>query len=76
MCKLGKKGMEYYPEIFHGLQYTKTSDICTFRIIINEFISSEGISYSNIPHDYTLTIKVCKGLRPNILNMHQNYLQI
>ncbi|PKY51574.1 hypothetical protein RhiirA4_468701 [Rhizophagus irregularis] len=31
----------------------------------NEYISEET-PYNNIPHNHALTIKICKGLRPNI----------
>ncbi|EXX74633.1 Ste20p [Rhizophagus irregularis DAOM 197198w] len=53
------------PEVLRGYQYTKASDIYSFGIIINEYISEE-IPYNNIPHNHALTIKICKGLRPNI----------
>ncbi|UZO08359.1 uncharacterized protein OCT59_028616 [Rhizophagus irregularis] len=53
------------PEVLHGYQYTKASDIYSFGIIINEYISEET-PYNNISHDYSLAIKICKGLRPNI----------
>jgi serine/threonine protein kinase len=53
------------PEVLRGHQYTKASDIYSFGIIINEFISEET-PYNNIPHDHALAIKICKGLRPNI----------
>ncbi|CAB4381629.1 unnamed protein product [Rhizophagus irregularis] len=32
---------------------------------MNEYISEET-PYNNIPHDDTLAIEICKGLRPNI----------
>ncbi len=53
------------PEVLCGYQYTKASDIYSFGIIMNEFISEET-PYSNIPHDHALTIKICKGIRPKI----------
>ena len=53
------------PEVLCGYQYTKASDIYSFGIIMNEFISEET-PYSNIPHDHVLTIKICKGIRPKI----------
>jgi serine/threonine protein kinase len=53
------------PEVLRGYQYTKASDIYSFGIIMNEYISEE-IPYNNNPHDHVLTIKICKGLRPNI----------
>ncbi|POG74657.1 kinase-like domain-containing protein [Rhizophagus irregularis DAOM 181602=DAOM 197198] len=53
------------PEVLRGYQYTKASDIYSFGIIMNEYISEET-PYNNIPHNSALTIKICKGLRPNI----------
>ncbi|UZO10138.1 uncharacterized protein OCT59_001736 [Rhizophagus irregularis] len=53
------------PEVLRGYQYTKASDIYSFGIMMNEYISEET-PYNNIPHDYALSIKICKGLRPNI----------
>src|SRR5438046_20306 len=53
------------PEVLRGYQYTKASDIYSFGIIMNEFISEET-PYSNISHDHVLAIKICKGLRPKI----------
>src|SRR5438034_8233878 len=53
------------PEVLCGYQYTKASDIYSFGIIMNEFISEET-PYSNIPHDHVLTINMCKGIRPKI----------
>ncbi|POG80477.1 kinase-like domain-containing protein [Rhizophagus irregularis DAOM 181602=DAOM 197198] len=53
------------PEVLRGYQYTKASDIYSFGIMMNEYISEET-PYNNIPHDHALAIKICKGLRPNI----------
>jgi serine/threonine protein kinase len=53
------------PEVLRGYQYTKAADIYSFGIIINEFLSEE-IPFNDIPHDYILAIKICKGLRPKI----------
>ncbi|RGB22028.1 kinase-like domain-containing protein [Rhizophagus diaphanus] len=53
------------PEILRGYQYTQASDIYSFGIIMNEYISEET-PYNNIPHNHALAIKICKGLRPNI----------
>jgi serine/threonine protein kinase len=53
------------PEVLRGYQYTKASDIYSFGIIMNEYISEET-PYNNIPHDHALAINICKGLRPNI----------
>ncbi|EXX60289.1 kinase-like domain-containing protein [Rhizophagus irregularis DAOM 181602=DAOM 197198] len=53
------------PEVLHGRQYTKAADIYSFGIIMNEFLSEE-IPFNDIPHDYILAVKICKGLRPVI----------
>ncbi|UZO10085.1 uncharacterized protein OCT59_001683 [Rhizophagus irregularis] len=53
------------PEVLRGYQYTKASDIYSFGIMMNEYISEET-PYSNVPHNHALSIKICKGLRPNI----------
>jgi len=53
------------PEVLRGHQYTKASDIYSFGIIMNEYLSEET-PYSNVPHNHALAIKICKGLRPKI----------
>ncbi|RGB26894.1 kinase-like domain-containing protein [Rhizophagus diaphanus] len=53
------------PEVLRGYQYIKASDIYSFGIMINEYISEET-PYNNVPHNHVLSIKICKGLRPNI----------
>ncbi|PKK69127.1 kinase-like protein [Rhizophagus irregularis] len=53
------------PEVLRGYQYTKASDIYSFGIMMNEYISEET-PYNNIPHNHALAIEICKGLRPNI----------
>ena len=53
------------PEVLRGYQYTKAADIYSFGIVMNEFMSEET-PYNNIPHDYILAVKICKGLRPKI----------
>ncbi|EXX52947.1 Cdc15p [Rhizophagus irregularis DAOM 197198w] len=54
------------PEVLRGYQYTKASDIYSFGIMMNEYISEETPYNTNIPHNHALSIKICKGLRPNI----------
>jgi serine/threonine protein kinase len=53
------------PEVLRGCQYTKAADIYSFGIIMNEYLSEE-IPFNDIPHDYILAVKICKGLRPKI----------
>jgi serine/threonine protein kinase len=53
------------PEVLCGYEYTKASDIYSFGIVMNEFLSEE-IPYYNISHDYILAINACKGRRPKI----------
>src|ERR1051325_4429793 len=53
------------PEVLRGSQYTKESDIYSFGIIMNEFMSEE-MPYYDIPHDHILTVRICNGLRPKI----------
>src|SRR5437870_4623813 len=53
------------PEVLRGYQYTKAADIYSFGIIMNELISEE-IPFNDVPHDYILALKICKGLRPKI----------
>ncbi|POG63739.1 kinase-like domain-containing protein [Rhizophagus irregularis DAOM 181602=DAOM 197198] len=53
------------PEVLRGKQYTKATDIYSFGIIMNEFLSEE-IPFNDIPHNEFLAIKICKGLRPTI----------
>ncbi|PKK60809.1 kinase-like protein [Rhizophagus irregularis] len=51
------------PEILRRQNYTKSSDIYSFGIIMYEIIS--GLPpYHDISHDENLAIKICKGFRP------------
>ncbi|GBC09204.1 hypothetical protein RclHR1_08690007 [Rhizophagus clarus] len=53
------------PEVLRKRPYTKASDIYSFGIIMNEFLSEE-IPFYSIPHDHLLTIDICNGDRPKI----------
>jgi len=53
------------PEILRGYQYTKATDIYSFGIIMNEYLSGI-IPFSGISHDYVLACNICKGFRPEI----------
>ncbi|CAG8495948.1 7003_t:CDS:1, partial [Racocetra fulgida] len=60
------------PEILRGKQYTQASDIYSFGIVAYELFS--GLPpYYNVPHNTSLTINICNGLRPNsdIINVPQ-----
>jgi hypothetical protein len=45
------------PDVLRGHQYADNYSFMT-----------EEITYNNIPHDHSLAIKICKGLRPKISN--------
>ena len=54
------------PEVLRGKRYTKAADIYSLGIIMWEFTS--GIpAFNNIPHDFNLSLKICKGYRPKII---------
>ncbi|POG73376.1 kinase-like domain-containing protein, partial [Rhizophagus irregularis DAOM 181602=DAOM 197198] len=53
------------PEVLRGKPYTKAADIYSFGIIMWEYTS--GIpAFNNRPHDFNLSLDICKGLRPEI----------
>ncbi|CAI2188583.1 9093_t:CDS:2, partial [Funneliformis geosporum] len=53
------------PEVLRGHQYTKSSDIYSLGIIMNEYFSEE-LPYANKSHDIYLAIEICGGQRPKI----------
>src|SRR6266498_2857578 len=54
------------PEVLVGEPYTKAADIYSFGIIMWEMTS--GIpAFNNIPHDFNLSLNICQGLRPEII---------
>ncbi|GBC03641.1 hypothetical protein RclHR1_05230003 [Rhizophagus clarus] len=53
------------PEVLRGHQYTKSADIYSFGIIMNELLSEE-IPFKDISHDEFLAIRICQGDRPKI----------
>ncbi|RGB35183.1 kinase-like domain-containing protein, partial [Rhizophagus diaphanus] len=54
------------PEVLRGKLYTKAADIYSFGIIMWELTS--GIpAFNNRPHDFDLSLDICKGLRPKIV---------
>src|SRR6266498_4209866 len=56
------------PEVLLGKPYTKAADIYSFGIIMWEMTS--GIpAFNNIPHDFNLSLNICQGLRPEIIEI-------
>ncbi|GBC45062.1 kinase-like domain-containing protein [Rhizophagus irregularis DAOM 181602=DAOM 197198] len=54
------------PEVLRGKPYTKAADIYSFGIIMWELTS--GIpAFNNRSHDFDLSLDICKGLRPKIV---------
>ncbi|RIA96126.1 kinase-like domain-containing protein [Glomus cerebriforme] len=54
------------PEVLRGKPYTKASDIYSFGIIMWEFTSGVP-AFNNLSHDFTLSLKICEGFRPKII---------
>jgi serine/threonine protein kinase len=54
------------PEVLRGKPYTKASDIYSFGIIMWEFTSGVP-AFHDIPHDFNLSLLICKGHRPEII---------
>ncbi|UZO14387.1 uncharacterized protein OCT59_005846 [Rhizophagus irregularis] len=56
------------PEVLRGKPYTKGADIYSFGIIMWEMTS--GIpAFNNMPHDLELALKICRGLRPELVEV-------
>jgi serine/threonine protein kinase len=56
------------PEVLRGKPYTKAADIYSFGIIMWEMTS--GIpAFNNVPHDFNLSLNVCQGLRPEVIEI-------
>ncbi|CAI2172141.1 278_t:CDS:1, partial [Funneliformis geosporum] len=64
------------PEILKGEPYTLASDIYSFSIIMWEITS--GIPpFNNISHDFSLSLDICKGKHPEIIeNTPQCYINL
>ena len=54
------------PEVLRGKPYTKAADIYSFGIIMWEMTSGVP-AFHNIPHDFQLSLDICKGIRPEIV---------
>ncbi|CAB4430473.1 unnamed protein product [Rhizophagus irregularis] len=64
------------PEVLRGKSYTPASDIYSFSMIMWEFTS--GIPpFNNRAHDIQLSLSICKGERPEIIeNTPQCYVDL
>ncbi|GBB95487.1 hypothetical protein RclHR1_25480002, partial [Rhizophagus clarus] len=64
------------PEVLRGKPYTPASDIYSFSMIMWEFTS--GVSpFNGIAHDFRLSVSICKGERPEIIeNTPQCYVDL
>ncbi|GES91795.1 kinase-like domain-containing protein [Rhizophagus clarus] len=64
------------PEILRGEHYTSASDIYSFSMIMWEFTS--GVPpFNNRAHDLELSVSICKGERPKIVeNTPQCYVNL
>ena len=64
------------PEILRGKPYTSASDIYSFSMIMWEFTSGSS-PFNNRAHDLQLSISICKGERPKIIeNTPQCYIDL
>jgi serine/threonine protein kinase len=54
------------PEVVRGNPYTRAADIYSFGIIMWEMTSGVPAFY-NIPHDLNLSLNICRGTRPEII---------
>src|SRR6266542_4582683 len=64
------------PEILRGKLYTKASDIYGFSMIMWEFTSGSP-PFDDRAHDLQLSISICKGERPKIIeNTPQCYIDL
>src|SRR5581483_9137156 len=54
------------PEVLRGKPYTKAADIYSFGIIMWEFTSGVP-AFNDVSHDYGLSLAICKGSRPKIV---------
>ena len=55
------------PEVLRGKPYTPASDIYSFAMIMWE-LTSRVPPFDNRPHDFHLSLSICKGERPEIID--------
>ncbi|POG71973.1 kinase-like domain-containing protein [Rhizophagus irregularis DAOM 181602=DAOM 197198] len=64
------------PEVLRGKSYTPASDIYSFSMIMWEFTSGTP-PFNNRAHDIQLSLSICKGERPEIIeNTPQCYVDL
>ncbi|GES99228.1 kinase-like domain-containing protein [Rhizophagus clarus] len=54
------------PEVLRGRPYTKAADIYSLGIIMWEMTSGVP-AFHDIPHNFHLSLDICKGVRPKII---------
>jgi serine/threonine protein kinase len=54
------------PEVLRGKPFTKAADIYSLGIIMWELASGVP-AFHNISHDFQLSLDICKGIRPEII---------
>jgi serine/threonine protein kinase len=61
------------PEVLRGKPYTPASDIYSFSMIMWEFTS--GVSpFNNKAHNLQLSLSICRGKRPEIIEILHNVM--
>src|SRR6185436_19244744 len=55
------------PEVLRGKPYTQASDIFSFAMIMWE-LTSRIPPFDDRPHDFHLSLGICKGERPEIID--------
>ncbi|POG83018.1 kinase-like domain-containing protein [Rhizophagus irregularis DAOM 181602=DAOM 197198] len=64
------------PEVLRGNPYTPASDMYGFSMIMWEFTSGKP-PFNNIEHDFQLSLSICEGERPKIIeNTPQCYVEL
>ncbi|GBC14535.1 kinase-like domain-containing protein [Rhizophagus irregularis DAOM 181602=DAOM 197198] len=64
------------PEVLRGKPYTKAADIYSFGMIMWEMTSGIPV-FHNVPHDLNLSLNICRGIRPEIIEgMMPEYVEL
>lgn len=65
------------PEVLRGYTYTTAADIYSLGIIMWEMM--HGVTaFNDVPHDFNLSLNICKGLRPKVeySDEHPEYVML